>query len=74
MADHEIVKNGHGNGHTVYRTAPVSTATKLRQKLLDTEGDIIACPGVYDGFSARIAINVGFEVLYMVSKNEHMQL
>lgn len=24
-------------------------------------------PGVYDGFSARIALEVGFNVLYMVS-------
>lgn len=27
---------------------------------------MIVCPGVYDGFSARIALEVGFDALYMV--------
>lgn len=30
------------------------------------ENAIIVCPGVYDGFSARLAINAGFKTLYMV--------
>jgi len=43
-----------------------SGATKLRRRL-EESNDIIVCPGVYDGFSARIALSVGFEALYMVS-------
>ena len=50
--------NGHGN-----QTA--SAATKLRRQLKETD-DLILLPGVYDGFSARIAIEVGFDGLYMV--------
>ena len=42
-----------------------SPATKLKRRLEDTN-DLIVCPGVYDGFSARIALSVGFDAMYMV--------
>ena len=42
-----------------------SPATKLKRRLEKTK-DLIVCPGVYDGFSARIALSVGFETMYMV--------
>lgn len=45
---------------------PCSGATKLRKMLLETN-ELIVCPGVYDGLSARTAIEVGFNGLYMVS-------
>lgn len=52
----------NGNGHS----APsISAADKLR-RLLETD-DIVVAPGVYDGFSARIAHQVGFDCIYMVS-------
>ncbi|KAK1641058.1 Pyruvate/Phosphoenolpyruvate kinase-like domain-containing protein [Colletotrichum phormii] len=44
--------------------APIPAATKLRQRLNETD-DLILLPGVYDGFSARIALEVGFDGLYM---------
>ena len=44
----------------------LSGAGKL-QRLLKHTDDLIVCPGVYDGFSARIAMSVGFQCLYMVS-------
>ena len=43
----------------------VAASTKLR-RLLEKPGHLIVCPGVYDGFSARIALEVGFDALYMV--------
>lgn len=43
-----------------------SPATKLSRRLKETQ-DLIVCPGVYDGLSARIAISVGFDAMYMVS-------
>ena len=43
----------------------ITAATKLRQALQDPNAFITA-PGVYDGLSARIALNVGFDALYMV--------
>jgi 2-methylisocitrate lyase-like PEP mutase family enzyme len=46
-------------------TPPQTTASKLRGLLAQDE--IIVCPGVYDGFTARIALNTGFEILYMVT-------
>ncbi|GAM37191.1 hypothetical protein TCE0_022r06898 [Talaromyces pinophilus] len=42
----------------------VSAAGKLRQLLRDPDR-IIVCPGVYDGFTARIALQAGFDTLYM---------
>ncbi|KAJ5143427.1 uncharacterized protein N7515_002214 [Penicillium bovifimosum] len=42
----------------------IPAASKLRRMLKDTR-DLIVCPGVYDGLSARIAMQVGFKGLYM---------
>jgi hypothetical protein len=42
-----------------------SSATRLRNNL-ETGAGLIVCPGVYDGLSARIALDVGFDALYMV--------
>ncbi|KAF5018932.1 hypothetical protein F66182_9074 [Fusarium sp. NRRL 66182] len=39
-------------------------ATRLRQLIAESKGMIVA-PGVYDGFSARIALGVGFDCIYM---------
>ena len=43
----------------------MSSATRLKRRILETD-ELIVCPGVYDGFSARIALSVGFSALYMV--------
>ncbi|KAH0594886.1 hypothetical protein MHUMG1_07183 [Metarhizium humberi] len=43
-----------------------SAASKLRHMLATK--DIIVAPGVYDGFSARIALEVGFDSIYMASR------
>lgn len=51
-----------------YATPPITTASKLRRYLHEST-DIVVAPGVYDGFSARIALQVGFDALYMVSTN-----
>lgn len=45
--------------------APISAATTLRRRLEDPN-DFVIAPGVYDGFSTRIALSVGFDALYMV--------
>jgi 2-methylisocitrate lyase-like PEP mutase family enzyme len=42
----------------------IPAATRLRELLAD-KSKIISCPGVYDGLTARIAINAGHECLYM---------
>lgn len=42
----------------------VPPATRLRQ--LIAEKNIVVAPGVFDGFSARIALDVGFDCIYMV--------
>lgn len=41
-------------------------ATRFRNMIINTD-KLIVCPGVYDGLSARLAHEVGFEALYMVS-------
>ncbi|KIX93460.1 uncharacterized protein Z520_10880 [Fonsecaea multimorphosa CBS 102226] len=45
-------------------SAPVNAAAVLRHRLAN-EADIIVCPGVYDGLTARIALHAGFDALYM---------
>lgn len=45
-----------------------SAASRLRQ-MIASPGPIILAPGVYDGFSARIALDVGFDAIYMVSED-----
>ena len=49
------------HGHNDFTTS----ATKLRH-FLENSNKILPCPGVYDGFSARVALSVGFSALYMV--------
>ncbi|KAI9716725.1 MAG: hypothetical protein M1828_007587 [Chrysothrix sp. TS-e1954] len=44
--------------------APASPATRLKHRLEGTK-DLIVCPGVYDGLSARIALSVGCDAMYM---------
>lgn len=46
-------------------TRPPAASTKLRKMLEETD-DLIVCPGVYDGISARAAHEVGFNAMYMV--------
>lgn len=50
---------------------PNSGATKLRRMLFETN-ELIVCPGVYDGLSARTAIEVGFDAMYMVSEQTRL--
>lgn len=50
------------NGHS---TQPLTGGKRLRQLLADPNHTIVA-PGVYDGITARLAIESGAECLYMV--------
>ncbi|KAL2420040.1 2,3-dimethylmalate lyase [Exophiala dermatitidis] len=47
------------------------TSTKLRAILADP-AKIVVCPGVYDGFSARLALRTGFDALYMTGAGTSM--
>ncbi|KAL8819514.1 MAG: hypothetical protein Q9191_007719 [Dirinaria sp. TL-2023a] len=60
-----------GNGHVDEDLLP---STKLQRLLKETD-EIIVCPGVYDGFSARIALSVGFKAMYMLhDMREHAEM
>lgn len=59
---------------------PLSTAPGTRlpastrlQKMIHETDKLIVCPGVYDGLSARTAMEVGFDGLYMVREIGHNQ-
>ena len=43
----------------------IPASSKLRRMLKDSK-DLIVCPGVYDGLSTRIAMELGFKGMYMV--------
>ncbi|KAI0481585.1 carboxyvinyl-carboxyphosphonate phosphorylmutase [Xylaria cf. heliscus] len=44
--------------------AQTKAASRLRQMLADPD-QIVVCPGVHDGLTARMALHVGFDALYM---------
>lgn len=46
---------------------PITTAATTLRQSLQKPDCFISAPGVYDGVSARIALSVGFDALYMVS-------
>lgn len=57
------------NGH--HGIVPRSTgAARLRE--LMAAGTIVVCPGVYDGFSARITIEAGVDAMYMTGAGTSM--
>ncbi|KAF2466296.1 Phosphoenolpyruvate/pyruvate domain-containing protein [Lindgomyces ingoldianus] len=45
--------------------APNSTEKRLRDLIFNNDGKILIALGVYDGFSVRIALDVGFDCSYM---------
>ncbi|KAK5735060.1 hypothetical protein LTR17_008396 [Elasticomyces elasticus] len=55
--------NALPNGHSV-ESVHRTPAIRLREMLNNNDG-IVTCPGVYDGLTARIALNAGFKCLYM---------
>jgi hypothetical protein len=48
------------------RTFDTMAAVKKLRAWLAEKDNIVVCPGVYDGLTARIALSAGFECLYMV--------
>jgi 2-methylisocitrate lyase-like PEP mutase family enzyme len=60
-----VTANVHSEGQ------PRSSAARLRE-LLAQEGKTIACPGVYDGLTARIVLNEGFDAFYMTGAGTAM--
>ena len=49
----------------------VPSSTRLRQMLAEP-GKILVCPGVFDGISTRLALNAGFDALYMTGAGTSM--
>ncbi|KAI1083696.1 Phosphoenolpyruvate/pyruvate domain-containing protein [Whalleya microplaca] len=52
------------NGTASPNARQLSAVDNLR-KALSTPGEIVVAPGVYDGFTARIAVDAGHKCLYM---------
>ncbi|CAK7221454.1 hypothetical protein SBRCBS47491_004531 [Sporothrix bragantina] len=46
--------------HTPFRPA----VAILREKLADPD-KVVVCPGIFDGYTARIALDAGFDAIYM---------
>lgn len=45
---------------------PFTGAKRLRELLKDPK-NLVVCPGVYDGLTARLGLAAGYDALYMVS-------
>ncbi len=56
--------SAHASGANGDSGATLTGAARLRQLLSDNS--IVVAPGVYDGFTARLALRAGFDCLYMV--------
>jgi 2-methylisocitrate lyase-like PEP mutase family enzyme len=54
-------------------TKPMAAAARLRAQLADPN-NIVVCPGIYDGFTARIALATGFDCLYMTGAGTSMSV
>jgi hypothetical protein len=52
----------------LYVGTMIPASTRLQNMIKNCKRTIV-CPGVYDGLSARTALEVGFEALYMVSSD-----
>ena len=68
--------NGQVNGlndvsSTSHPSKPISAAARLRA-LLAREGKAVIAPGVYDGLTARITLNEGFDAIYMTGAGTAM--
>lgn len=50
----------------IFSMNAATPGSRLRE-LINNSPEILVCPGVYDGISARAAINLGFKGMYMVS-------
>ena len=68
-----IISFDRVNQFPIAASACKSGATKLKKMIAETD-ELIVCPGVYDGLSARIALRVGFSALYMVSFSVRLQV
>lgn len=45
---------------------PLTGAQRLRGLLKDPN-KLVLCPGVFDGLTARLALDTGFDAIYMVT-------
>jgi 2-methylisocitrate lyase-like PEP mutase family enzyme len=64
----DILKSKEEKGNMGSIKAPerrMTAVEKLRSMLADPD-KFLSCPGVYDGFTARIALQEGVDCLYMV--------
>ena len=59
------------NSETSNTQTPLTGPAKLRRLLAEPD-KIVVCPGVYDGFTARLALRAGFECLYMVGSSHNL--
>ncbi len=52
---------------------PLTGAKRLRELLKDPE-KLVLCPGVYDGLTARLALSIGFDAIYMVFHSQQTRV
>ncbi|KIY00049.1 uncharacterized protein Z520_04687 [Fonsecaea multimorphosa CBS 102226] len=65
------VGNDTTNTKTVKACSPLTGAQRLREMLRDPS-KVVVCPGVFDGFTARLALAAGYDALYMTGAGTSM--
>ncbi|KIX06229.1 uncharacterized protein Z518_04204 [Rhinocladiella mackenziei CBS 650.93] len=61
----------NGNIGSAKACSPLAGAKRLRELLKDPS-NVIVCPGVFDGLTARLALAAGFDALYMTGAGTSM--
>ncbi|KAJ9609220.1 hypothetical protein H2200_006992 [Cladophialophora chaetospira] len=61
----------NGNDSNVKACSPFTGAKRLRELLKDPS-KVVICPGVFDGFTARLAIAAGYDAMYMTGAGTSM--
>lgn len=56
---------GRAGSSSIKSSSPLTGGKRLRELLKDPS-NVVVCPGVFDGLSARLAVAAGFDALYMV--------
>lgn len=60
------IDTSRGDSTIIKSSAPLTGGKRLRE-LLSDPSNVVVCPGVFDGLTARLALAAGFDAMYMVS-------
>ncbi|KIW73233.1 hypothetical protein PV04_01367 [Phialophora macrospora] len=64
--------NSSGSNTIAVRACSPFTGGKRLREMLSDPSKVVVCPGVFDGFTARLALAAGYDALYMTGAGTSM--